>query len=190
MFQEREAGAADLLRSPRDERTWVLSWSQYSLRPTGKNVNKRRQILATIVFWGTWPGLWLILRWSQRTRLLIVCDDEFLVVQGWLSIGDWGLPGGGLHHGEPVITGLLREVWEETGIVFNENDVKPAFTGTVRDKGIQFKYHAFYTLIGKKPPIKIQPREISGFAWQPINNPNLRLNNDARAVLDWWLYNR
>ncbi|HUP26367.1 MAG TPA: NUDIX hydrolase [Candidatus Limnocylindrales bacterium] len=153
-------------------------------------MNKIRQAAATVVFWTTWPGLWLILRWSTRTRLLIICGDDFLVLQGWLSIGDWGLPGGGLHRREPIVTGLLREVREETGIVLAQDKVMPAFVGIARDKGIQFKYHAFYVVLPKRPTIKKQVREISAFAWQPINNPTLRLNNDTRAILGWWLNNR
>jgi len=46
-------------------------------------------------------------------KLLVIQDDKLLVVheaQGW-----YGLPGGGVDHGESIIEGLVREISEEIG---------------------------------------------------------------------------
>lgn len=141
--------------------------------------------IGIISFWLTWPGLWLMLRWSERTRLLLICGNEFLVVRGWLGAGEWGLPGGGLHKGEAAKIGLLREVREETSIILSESDLIHAFDGVYRDKGLRFNYHAYTATIKAKPDVKPQAREIAEIAWCPLNEPDKVLNQDTQAILKW-----
>lgn len=142
------------------------------------------------VFWITWPALWLLLRWSRRTRLLLVCGDEFLVLRGWLGSGEWGLPGGGLHRGEDAVAGLLREVKEETGLALKSSQIKYAFEGLYKSRGMRFTYHSYTAQLNSKPQLKPQPREIAEISWQSIHQPKVRLNSDAQKTLDWWLNNR
>ena len=53
-----------------------------------------------LVFWLSWPVLWLYLRRGSRTCLLLVVDGEFLALRGWFGNGDFSMPGGGVHRGE------------------------------------------------------------------------------------------
>lgn len=56
-------------------------------------------------------------------KLLVIQDSKLLVVkedQGW-----YGLPGGGVDHGEDIIEGLVREISEEVGQIINHSDVNP-----------------------------------------------------------------
>lgn len=147
-------------------------------------------LLGRVAFWITWPGLWLMLRWSRRTRLLLICGDEFLVLRGWLGSGEWGLPGGGLHRGEDAVEGLLREVAEETSINLSPQQVRHAFSSEARQQGFRFKFQAFIAEINQKPDIKRQKREIAEIRWQKLNNPAVKLNSDTVQILDWWLNNR
>lgn len=142
------------------------------------------------VFWLTWPALWLMLRWSRRTRLLLICGDEFLVLRGWLGNGEWGLPGGGLHRGEDKVKGLIREVAEETGLTLKPHQVKFAFNGLYKGQGFRFNFYSFIAELQSKPTLVPQPREIAEIAWQNLNDPKIRLNSDARQTLEWWLNNR
>lgn len=142
------------------------------------------------VFWITWPALWLMLRWSHRTRLLLICGDEFLVLRGWLGSGEWGLPGGGLHRGEDQVKGLLREVEEETGLLLSPDQLTHAFDGLYKSRGMSFAFHSYVAVLKTKPPVKRQPREISEIMWHSISEPKIRLNSDAQQTLDWWLNNR
>ena len=143
-----------------------------------------------VAFWITWPASWLVLRWSHRTRLLLVCGDEFLVLRGWLGNGEWGLPGGGLHRREEPVAGLLREVKEETGISLRPDQVKFAFDGLYKNQGLRFTYHSYTAEIDSKPNLKRQAKEIAEIAWQSIDVPRLTLNYDAQQTLSWWLKNR
>lgn len=148
------------------------------------------QMLGIIVFWVTWPLLWLVLRGSHRTRLLLVCNDEFLVVRGWLNSGKWGLPGGGLHQNENPFDGLLREVKEEIGVSLTQQQTKHAFDAFCSDRGLKFHYFAFVAEISEKPKIHRQSLEIAATIWQPLKKPKVLLTPDTQALLDWWLKRR
>jgi 8-oxo-dGTP pyrophosphatase MutT (NUDIX family) len=68
-------------------------------------------------FWCAWPALWIYLRGSQRSRLLLVDEaGRVLVVKGWLSTQQWSLPGGGMHKQEDPKLAAIREAEEEAGI--------------------------------------------------------------------------
>lgn len=150
-------------------------------------MNKLSSMLGKAVFWLAWPGLWLILRWSHRTRLLLICGNEFLVLKGRLSMGKWGLPGGGLHRDETAVNGLIREVREETGIKVSASQILHAFDGVSNEHGLRFYYHAFVMQLAVKPVVKLQVLEITAAAWQPLKNPALPLSEDAETVRQWWL---
>lgn len=145
------------------------------------------KIFGKVFFWVTWPVLWLYLRGSRRTRLLLICEDEFLVLQGRLHGGQWGLPGGGLHKNEIPVQGVLRELREETGILLQPTQVHHAYDGLYNYQGLKFKYVAFTARIDSKPSVKAQALEIKTITWQPLKNPTLTLTNDTRTILDWWL---
>lgn len=149
-------------------------------------MKKVGQVIGRLVFWVTWPGLWLLVRWSRRTRLLLVCGDEFLAVRGWLGNGEWGLPGGGLHRGEEPIRGLLREVQEETGLTLALSHIKPAFQARYQAHGLRFNYQAFVAEMSIKPALRPRSWEITEIIWQPLHKPTVRLTEDTKAILAWW----
>lgn len=129
-------------------------------------------LLGRAAYWLTWPALWLYLRGSQRTRLLLVCGDEVLVLRGWLSDGRWGLPGGGLHRREAPVDGLLREVREETGLQLPAGQLKSLGQAAARENKISFTYHAFVCQLGKgqkaELKLKLQRPEIVEAAWRSL----------------------
>jgi 8-oxo-dGTP pyrophosphatase MutT (NUDIX family) len=144
--------------------------------------------LGKTLFWASWPGLWLLFRWSHRTRLLLVCGDEFLVLRGFLGGGgQWGLPGGGLHRGEEPISGLLRELYEETGIILNTNQIQFAYQAVHKEHGLRFKYEAFVAQLNVKPQVQAKSWEVAATKWQALNNPSVKLSGDTKALLGWWL---
>lgn len=149
------------------------------------------RMVGTFIFIAGLPALWVYLRASgKRTRVLLICDDEFLVVKGWLGIGDWALPGGGLHNGENSLQGLIREVQEETGIALYEKNVRFLWSGQHSDKGIRYDYDCFEVKLDKKPTIKLQRYEIAEYAWVPIKNPDVRLAKDVQDILGQWKLTR
>ena len=70
------------------------------------------------------------------TKAIIVQDEQVLLVQETPEMW-WGFPGGGVDHGEPIETSLVREIEEELGVPAKEvsSDFKIAHysIGTVVD---------------------------------------------------------
>lgn len=106
-------------------------------------MNRVWQKIGTLVFWVAWPGIWLVLRGSKRTRVLVASGSKVLVVKPWLGNGKWSLPGGGIKRTEKAFDSLSREVEEETGIKIKKQDCKVVSKNTYKQNGISFKYYLF-----------------------------------------------
>lgn len=142
--------------------------------------------LGNVAFWMAWPALWVYLQIGRRTRLLLICGDEFLALKGWLGPGKWMLPGGGLHRGEDLVTGLLREVLEETGIRLKQQHVTPLFEHAYREYGLRARYVCFVCVLAIKPKVTPQRGEIVDYRWQLLRRPTLPLAQDAQEALRLW----
>lgn len=123
-----------------------------------------------VAFWLSWPGLWLYLRGSQRTRLLICCGNQILVTRTWMGDGRWSLPGGGLHRHEDKISGLLREVREEIGVRLSTASLRPLTSAVYRAHGLRFQCHYFMTTLKQRPALRLQQLEISDAQWVDIDS--------------------
>lgn len=68
---------------------------------------------------------------NQRTRVaayaIIVEGERILLCRLSAELeklaGQWTLPGGGIDFGEPPVSGMIREVLEETGLVVRAVDI-------------------------------------------------------------------
>jgi 8-oxo-dGTP pyrophosphatase MutT (NUDIX family) len=126
-------------------------------------VKKIWDLCGVVAFWMLWPALWFYLHGTKRTRVLLICGDEFLVVRAWLSPGYWQLSGGGLHPGEDPLAGLIREVQEETSISLEPQKVSLLLAGVQHhETGFRFSYDCFVAELAVKPAIKPENGEITG----------------------------
>ncbi len=125
----------------------------------------RSQKLGTIIFWITWPGLWVILRWSYRTRVLVASGSKVLVMKSWLGPGDWSLPGGGVHRGEAPELAAIREVEEETGLTIEREQLVPTAERVFRDNGLSFRYQEYKVELNEMPTVRPQPGEVAVVEW-------------------------
>lgn len=142
--------------------------------------------LGILVFWLTWPGIWLVMRFSRRSRVIIITPDrKVLLVKGWLSAGQWFLPGGGLHKGEKPAEGATREVFEETGIKLDLADLHKVSEGRMSDHGLTFESIVFVVRLTEQPELKPQKYEVSNLAWTSLNE--LRdLSPLTSKLIDKW----
>jgi mutator protein MutT len=100
---------------------------------------------------------------SVRPRVILRNEqDEILLVQGWIGIQKWELPGGDIKKGETPVDAAVREVYEETGIVLAKDDLQyvttlyshyeaPIYIAKVQRSSLPLTPH--------------NPREIIGIGW-------------------------
>ncbi|HYU85935.1 MAG TPA: NUDIX domain-containing protein [Kribbellaceae bacterium] len=108
--------------------------------------------------------------------------DEILLTRissRGFSAGAWTLPGGGVEHGEDVRTGLVREVYEETGLDIEVGDILDVHSTHIVDRspaGRMEDFHGVHLLFsGRVLSADREPvvTEIGGTtdlaAWVPIH---------------------
>ncbi|HSH18687.1 MAG TPA: NUDIX hydrolase [Candidatus Saccharimonadales bacterium] len=125
-------------------------------------------LLGRAAYWLGWPASWIYLRGSRRTRLLLMCGDDVLLVKNWLGTGKWALPGGGLHAGEDPQAGLMREVREETSIDVG-GPVRKLGTEPYAHHGFRYQCHYFAARLPDKPAVRLQRLEIVAAVWMPLD---------------------
>jgi 8-oxo-dGTP pyrophosphatase MutT (NUDIX family) len=135
-------------------------------------MNNIPSILGRYLYFVLCPALMIYLHRSTRTRVALRCKNKILLVRPWLSNGKWDLPGGGVHRGEEIAAGALRELYEETHITLSVRKLKrvkeiyPARLGLVR-----YDIIAFTAMLDKQPELKLQKFEIAEAQW--ISRPKM-----------------
>lgn len=144
-------------------------------------MRKFLQFIGTIVFFCAWPAFYVYLRVGPgRTRVVLMHEDKVLVMKQWISPGKWGLPGGGLHHGESIAGGAAREVLEETHLQLDPRQLQYVGHAPYRKYGLAYEYHVFVTRIGSNF-VRAQTLEISELKW--VRPGELRAWNAAPDTL-------
>lgn len=145
--------------------------------------------LGHAAWWCSYPVMWFYLHDSERTRLLIINEEnKLLVVKGWLMCNNnWTLPGGGLHAGETPLSGMLREVREETGLKIQPKNVRNLGSETIKSKGFRFRLHFYSAPTSGEPEIAMQRFEIIEAKWIDLSTLNsTNAEPDVLRALQLW----
>lgn len=131
---------------------------------------------------------WAYLRIGSRTRVVVVAEGKILMVKGWIGLGEWGLPGGGVHRKESTKRGAVREVYEETGVWLKPEQLHKLTAFTAAPYGLRFRCVSFWVELPKKPITREQNIEIAAVAWfTPEEIAQLPCTADAKHALQAWL---
>jgi 8-oxo-dGTP pyrophosphatase MutT (NUDIX family) len=152
-------------------------------------MKKPWHLLGRIVYWISWPALFIYLRFTKRTRVLIVCNEEVLLTKSWMGSGAWHLPGGGLHSGEEPIKGAIREINEELGLNLTAEQLKLLLEKRhTNERHLSFVYYGYVVTLTEKPQLKKPSGEISELAWFKISEiKDLNLGGaTVKDMLDTW----
>ena len=78
----------------------------------------------------------------------LICDDEGRFLLSREDNGGWDLPGGGLDHDEDPHLGLMREIFEETGLeVLSVAKAPSHFLTTRNERGTPFSNVIYRTAL-------------------------------------------
>lgn len=133
-----------------------------------------------IAFCG-WPVLYFYLRIGKRTRIFLVADESVLVVKGWLGSAKWSLPGGGLHKNEDPAVGACRELYEETGLSIEPDNLKLVGEFEGGKRGLHFNYYGYVVRLDQKISPVPKGIEIVETKWLPISGLNEN-NSDPETL--------
>jgi 8-oxo-dGTP pyrophosphatase MutT (NUDIX family) len=144
------------------------------------------KIIGRIGGYLSWPLVAVIIRFTTRTKVLIVCGDEVLLLQGWLGTGSWSLPGGGIRVREKPELAALREIKEETGIVVKNTELLSL--GEFRQtQGHHYSFRGYLVQLRQKPPLTLRVTEITDADWVKLDEINkLPEHQHIQLLLDAW----
>jgi 8-oxo-dGTP pyrophosphatase MutT (NUDIX family) len=121
--------------------------------------------------------------WRPTARLFVLDPDNRVLL---FSSGDptgrtwWFTPGGGVHRGETVASAAVRELAEETGFAYTEDELGPvvatSMTRWPRDDGRMFlSAHTFFLVRVPHPELNTDGQEefersyITGHRWWALD---------------------
>ena len=151
-------------------------------------MNRAWRALGRLAFWLGWPGLWLYLYHTRRTRVLITHDNRLLLVQGWLGAGSWELPGGGRHRHESVLVTAQREIREETSLSIASDQFAEIGSFQSHDYGFRYQYTLLQVELTEAAQTVRQRGEIAAVQWFSRNElADIKLSAQLQAALVYWL---
>ena len=109
------------------------------------------KLFGKILFIVCYPGLFLLLNCTRRTRVIVRHNNQLVLVRPLIGMGEYLLPGGGLHRGETPKQSAVRELREETGIVVCEADLNHLKDAVLKVRGISFTVAVFEARIDYLP---------------------------------------
>jgi 8-oxo-dGTP diphosphatase len=118
--------------------------------------------------------------------VLLRADEVLLtrISSRGFSSGTWTLPGGGVEHGEDVQAGLVREVYEETGLEVEVGEVLDVHSLRIVERspaGVLEDFHGVHLIFAGRVLSMVEPRvvEVGGTtdaaAWVPIERARTEL---------------
>lgn len=141
--------------------------------------------LGTALYWILWPVWYIYLRFTKkRSRVLVVCKGEVLLIKPWLGRKKFSLPGGGLNRGETARDAATRELLEETGIVITPKSLVKIGSYRLSEAGLKSQSHIFCVELNTKTRLSPQKLEVWEYRWVSLGHAEeLNLSKITRYAL-------
>ncbi len=147
-------------------------------------MHKLYELSGNAAFWISKPWQWFVVSRGVRAYTFIESGGKVLIVKNWLSRGEWSLPGGGIKAGENPRKGAVREIFEETGIIFQPNELEELTYGELKYVINSKRYVLYSARLKEQPKINKQKYELLDARWVEINQlQEMQVNGEIKAAL-------
>lgn len=146
-------------------------------------------LLGRLIYWLAWPFWIIYFKFSNhRARVLVISGDKVLLVRGILSSGNWSLPGGGVKRKENIKQTAARELYEETKVEVDANDLKKLSSFEHNSKKLKYSVSLFWIQLDHLVEPQKRNLEIADAGWFKINElNNLNLDEDVDIAIKKYL---
>lgn len=146
--------------------------------------------IGVAAYFMAWPLLFIFLRSTHRSRVIVVAENQILLTMDWLGNRTWTIPGGGRRRHELASNAAVREVKEETGLDLNPKSLRQVlFNYPVSQIGLSFYVDCFVCQLPKLLEPHANRWEILKVGWFPIDqlDNHFRLGSSSKLLLKIWL---
>lgn len=130
------------------------------------------------------PFLGLFYSGVLRTRALIICGSEILLVRNWKGRQKWTLPGGGTKKGESSRQTLVRELQEELNLRFDEKLPKYLSRIDHKEASALYPVDVFELKLDEKPRFVMNQTELVDAKWISMHNLPEDIDELTRRVIE------
>ncbi len=132
-----------------------------------------------------WPFMRLYVHKSRRTRVLLICNNQVLLVRHRLDRPEWKVPGGGIKKGESAKDGVCRELKEELGLEVNVKDLIHLFDQAVTQQPFTYTAVCFAVELPSQE-FRRHWLELARAEWFSIDALPVPMHPLVRPMLDSW----
>ena len=130
--------------------------------------------------------------WCEVAACHCEWDNQYLVLKRANNSSEantWCIPAGKLEPGETAEDGVLREVFEEIGIVLHPENVAYMGKFFIRKLHMDYVYHMFHCLFQKAPVIKLAKEEHQAYLWlKPEELIHKPLISGGKEIFQYFQY--
>lgn len=142
-------------------------------------IKQARAIISKSIYYIGLPVVYLEFKDSTRAYLLLEASGQVLFVKSWFGNQKYKLPGGGLKKGEDPKDGVVREVYEETGLSIDPSQVNLLLDLKQTHAGANYRHLVYKLKLDEQKWPKPAKFEIMEAVWLSPSIINLTNSNQA-----------
>lgn len=129
------------------------------------------------------PFLGLLISGKPRTRAMVICDFQILLVRNWKGRQRWTLPGGGVKNQETFQQGIVRELKEELDLEVAQKDLEHVSKIDHVEGSINFPVIVYRLDLSEKPSLSMRPSEVIDTKWFDVDGLPQNIDELSEQVI-------
>lgn len=131
------------------------------------------------------------------TGIILINENKEIFIANRVDNGEWSIPGGSLEVGESLEDCIVRELYEETGIVVNKRNLRLNSVKSIQEpvlkngRQIYVVSISYYTNKFDIKGFKLNEREFSEYKWESISDLiRMNLTVYSRVAIEEFINNK